>query len=280
MPPLFLSEDHGLRHGWRIALFLSALAVAFFLLGGLSSLLGQPDWMQNNWPPFAVLLVLSFGALHLEERPWRDLGLVPDRRFAREFGLGCLGGALLLGLAALVPWLLGAVDFTRAPGGGASQLLRTAWMMLGVSVFEELLFRGYLFQRLVEGLGRWPALILGAGLFALAHWGNPGMEGAVKVWATVNIALAALLLGLAWMRTRSLALPMGIHLTWNWVQGPLLGFGVSGTTAQGFLAPRLGDSPEWLTGGTFGLEASLPGSAVLVIAVLALALWKGRQEGA
>jgi len=278
MHTVFFSRDESLRQGWRIALFILALAAALFLLGGLESLLGRPAWMQNTWPGVGVLLGLSAGALRLEHRPLANLGLRLNGRFGMEFLLGCLMGAALLGAAALALHLAGGVTFQRTPGVGLSRLLWSAWFLLGVSLFEELLFRGYLFQRLAEGMGLWPALLLGGAFFAVAHWGNPGMSGGVKVWATLNIALAAVLLGLCWARTRSLALPFGVHLTWNWTQGSLLGFGVSGTHAKGLLTPVLADKPTWLTGGPFGLEASLPGCAVLVIAVVALALWKGRQE--
>lgn len=140
---------------------------------------------------------------------------------------------------------------------------------------EETLYRGYLFQRLVAGLGEWPAQLLMALLFALAHWGNPGMSGATMAWATLNIALAAVLLGLCYLRTKSLALPIGVHLGWNFTQGNLLGFGVSGTTdAPGLLQPVLHGKPDWLTGGAFGLEAGLPCALVCLAVVVALAMWK------
>jgi hypothetical protein len=108
------------------------------------------------------------------------------------------------------------------------------------------------------------------------HWGNPGMHGATKAWATVNIALAALLLGFCYLRTRSLALPIGVHLGWNWAQGSLLGFGVSGTTdIKGAWTPIFHGRPDWLTGGTFGLEASVICTLVCGVAVVALWRWKG-----
>jgi hypothetical protein len=113
------------------------------------------------------------------------------------------------------------------------------------------------------------------------HWGNPGMHGATKIWATVNIALAAVLLGLCYLRTRSLALPIGVHLGWNWAQGSLLGFGVSGTTdIKGLWTPVFHSKPEWLTGGAFGLEASLVCTLVCGVAILGLWRWKGLAPSA
>jgi hypothetical protein len=137
--------------------------------------------------------------------------------------------------------------------------------------------RGYPFQRLVEGAGPWVGQLVFAALFALMHWGNPGMHGATRAWATVNIALAALLLGFCYLRTRSLALPIGVHLGWNWAQGSLLGFGVSGTTdIKGAWMPVFHGRPEWLTGGAFGLEASAICTLVCGAAVFGLWRWRGR----
>jgi hypothetical protein len=145
-----------------------------------------------------------------------------------------------------------------------------------VALWEENLFRGFLFQRLVDGLGAWPAQVILALLFAQAHWGNPGMHGATKAWATLDIALAAVFLGLAYLRTRSLALPIGIHLGWNWTQGNVLGFGVSGTSVQhGWVHPVFQGKPEWMSGGAFGLEASLFGVLAVLVGILLLWWWQG-----
>ena len=91
------------------------------------------------------------------------------------------------------------------------------------------------------------------------------MTGIVKVMASINIFLASILFGLAFVRTRSLAMPLGLHWMANWVQGGILGFGVSGTEQLGLLKPVFGNVPAWLTGGQFGLEASLPGVICVLI---------------
>jgi membrane protease YdiL (CAAX protease family) len=154
-------------------------------------------------------------------------------------------------------------------------LAQGAWLFLWAALLEELLFRGFVFQRLVDGTGALTAQLLMAALFALAHWGNPGMEGTTEVWATIDTMLGALLLGLAYLRTGSLALPIGIHFGWNWVQGSVLVFDVSGMDQSGWLLPHLLDKPQWLTGGAFGPEASVFSVLVDATAVFALWRWKG-----
>jgi hypothetical protein len=91
------------------------------------------------------------------------------------------------------------------------------------------------------------------------------MTGATKLWASIKIFMASLLFGAAFLRTRSLALPVGIHFMANTVQGVVLGFGVSGTEEPRLLRPTMEHGPTYLTGGNFGLEASLPGLLVLTL---------------
>jgi membrane protease YdiL (CAAX protease family) len=102
------------------------------------------------------------------------------------------------------------------------------------------------------------------------------MEGSVKLAALLNIFLAGWMLGFCYLRTGSLALPMGVHFGWNWVQGSL-GFGVSGNASHGLWKPVLHDKALWLTGGDFGLEASAVSVGVIGLAVVGLALWKGTR---
>jgi len=145
-------------------------------------------------------------------------------------------------------------------------------------VLEELLFRGFVFQRLVDGIGAPPALVLMGALFAVAHWGNPGMEDSTELVASIDTALGGILLGLAYLRTGSLALPIGIHFGWNWMQGSLLGFDVSGFQQAGWLLPQLLDKPQWLNGGAFGPEASVFSVLVDAMAVLLLWRWRGLSQ--
>jgi hypothetical protein len=190
-----------------------------------------------------------------------------------------MGGLLLMLLVAGCIFVFHGLHWQRSGGANFPELMAGAWLYLAVAVNEELLFRGYVFQRLAKGTGTWISLVLMGLWFAYAHWDNPGMAGAVKAWATLNIFLAGLLMGLAYLKTRRLALPMGIHLGWNWAQGSLLGFGVSGTMdTRGWVNPVFEGRPEWLTGGAFGLEASLPCAVLCGAAILGLAFWKPRSQ--
>lgn len=180
---------------------------------------------------------------------------------------------MMLVVTALI-FVAGGVRFEPDPARGLAALAYGIWSFAWVAVLEELLFRGFVFQRLVDAASAPIALGLMAALFAIAHWGNPGMEGTTRVWATIDTVLGGIVLGQAYLRTGSLALPIGIHFGWNWIQGSILGFDVSGLDQAGWLLPQLLDKPQWLTGGSFGPEASV--FSVVADASIALMLWRWR----
>jgi membrane protease YdiL (CAAX protease family) len=224
-------------------------------------------------------LAASWLCLRLEGEALGSMGLRLGARFLCESLLGAALGVSILLASSLIIRGLGGFVWVRDVQVGLGDLFFAIVPFLAVSLYEELLFRGYAFQRAVRGVGRVPALLAFCLLFVAAHWNNPGMAGPARPLACLNIGLASLLLGLAFLKTNSLALPMGIHLGWNWSQGALLGFGVSGAGQHGFWVPVFGDMPRWLTGGEFGLEASLPCAAVCAAACLGLALWGSLSNG-
>jgi membrane protease YdiL (CAAX protease family) len=277
----FVNGKGSVRSGWKVFGFLLVLMASglCFSVAAKSFHVPRLGMVLGVWINLALVALASFICVGLEKRSFLDLGFHFGPRWLGEFLAGTFGGILLILLTALLVKGLGGFHWERAAGVGSRQLLTAAALFLGVGFNEELMARGYPFQRLVEGAGPWVGQLVFAALFALMHWGNPGMHGATKAWATVNIALAAILLGFCYLRTRSLALPIGVHLGWNWAQGSLLGFGVSGTTdIKGAWTPVFHGRPEWLTGGAFGLEASVICTLVCGAAILGLWLWRGREN--
>ncbi len=278
MKRLLFNRDGHLRNGWWALIFLAVLTALgvgqFWLLKGLE-LLGVPRGPWRRAVSLVVVLVATWLCTRLRRERLSSVGLVLDRRWARELGWGSAVGMGQILVAAFLVWVLGGVRLGLDPARSLPALASGLLLFLVVAVHEETLFRGFLFQRLRDGIGVWPTQVALAALFALAHWGNPGMEGGTKLWATLDIGIGALVLGLAYLRTRSLALPIGMHLGWNWMQGPVLGFGVSGMTSHSWFRPAFLDQPAWLTGGAFGLEASVFGVLVDLIALAALWSWKG-----
>lgn len=277
---IFINAHDEVRNGWKALGFITlvvaiSMAFNFALKPTIPFLKVHAILLPGSLLSGLIMLIPTALCLRAERAPFTSVGLLLNRRWFSEAAVGTALGMGLMILTALAILALGGFHWERNLAGTWPTLLSGAWLFLTVAIFEEVTFRGYLFQRLVRGMGEWPAQLLLAGLFALAHWQNPGMRGATKIWASLNIGMAAILLGLAFLKTRSLALPMGIHLGWNWAQGNLLGFGVSGTTTDpGFLKPVFHSRPEWLTGGSFGLEASLP----CLLIVGACCVWLARRR--
>lgn len=272
MTSFFFGSDGSLRSGWKVLLFVVGAGfcngAAFDLRLALPPALLGP-WLPAPWFSFLAFLILTWLFLREEGEPLASVGLCLDGAWAGRFLLGALAGAGLIALMALPGLLAGGFHLARNPATGLGTLGAGTWLYLAVAFSEELLFRGYPFQRLERGLGPWPTQVLVALAFAWVHWGNPGMSGATRAWASLNLAIAGFLLGLCYFRTRSLALPIGLHLGWNLAQGTILGFAVSGLAGAGWWKPVFHHArPPWLTGGSFGLEASLPCTLVGTVACL------------
>lgn len=280
MNRIFFASDGRLRNGWWIAVFIALLLASRLVYTPVSHALQQLGVPKDGLEPLRLgfLLLIIWFCVRLRREPLSSIGLVPDRRWLRELGIGAGFGIATALLAVAMIWLVGGVRLELDPARSPATLAYGVYAFVFVALFEELLFRGFVFQRLVAGVGARVALVAMGLLFATGHWDNPGMQGATLVWATTELFLGAVLLGMAYLRTRSLAMPVGIHFGWNWALGHLLGFGVSGFEQAGWFRPLLQDGPEWVTGGRFGPEASV--FAVIVDVLLILVLWKWKGASA
>lgn len=260
----FLNSKRQLRNGWWILIFFLVLAALLIpvMIGAQRNNMEVSIGMQA-----LIVMIASLTGQLLRRRPLTELIGTLNWHWLKELGVGSLIGSMLMLAPALILGIFGWVRW-QWNSEGISILLPSLLLFAGVALAEELLFRGFVFQRLIAGLGQWPAQFVIAAYFLLTHLSNPGMTGSVKVMASINIFLASLLFGLAFIQTKSLAMPIGLHWMANWMQGGILGFGVSGTKQSGLLIPIFKGAPAWLTGGQFGLEASLPG--IIICAVIML----------
>lgn len=223
----------------------------------------------------AALLVAALLLRVLDHRPFTAVGLAPSRQVHRELGIGLLAGVAPQLLIILLLFAVGAARYTGQAGsmaGWGGNVLRALAVLTVAAAAEEAVYRGYGFQALVRGLGLWPTLLVTSALFALAHGGNPS----VTPFALINIFLAGIVLGLAYMKTLSLWLVTALHVGWNWSMASLLDLPVSGLTVfdTPLYEPAVG-GPEWLTGGAFGPEGGLLGSAGLLLALVIAWRWPG-----
>lgn len=204
---------------------------------------------------------------------WRwNLGLFVRPAIAlRELLVGVVWGAALIGLCALLVAL--TTGLRHVPGEGFPWL-ELAVVFIPAAIHEELLFRGYVFQK-VHQWNRGAAIGLFAVLFAVLHGGNTSVSGL----GLVNILLGGILLSLAYERYCRLWFPIGLHLAWNVMTGPILGHEVSGYESMQSVFMEVGGGPAWLTGGEFGIEGSIWMTATEVLAIW-LMLETRRRGGA
>jgi uncharacterized protein len=249
------------------ALFLALAAVGSL---GANALFDALDVQRNTPLRLVVALVLAAVFIVAYKGFKRWIERAPDRELelagaGRELGLGLTIGSLLFAAMTGIVALLGGFEVLGLRGIGA------LWSMLALAVFsgvfEEIVFRGIVFRQLEAWLGSWIALALSSALFGALHIGNPG-----ATWfSSLAIAVeAGILLGAAYMVTRRLWLAIGIHAAWNFTQGWVFSVPVSGGDAPlGLLITRR-IGPDWLTGGDFGLEASVVAMVVATLAGLFL----------
>lgn len=195
----------------------------------------------------------------LEPDGW-PIGLVaPPANAVRELLFGVLFAAIVIGTCDLLLMLVAHAHHTRRDG---LPWLELATVFVPAAFHEELAFRGYLFQKL-RSVHRGVAFAFSSFLFAMLHLGNRSITPV----ALANIALAGILLALAYERYEQLWFPIGIHLSWNVLSGPVLGYSVSGYESQTTVLATTARGADWITGGAFGIEGSVYIAAVEIAAI-------------
>lgn len=209
-----------------------------------------------------LLVVVCFRLL-IDRKSLLSLGFT-WKRYEREAATGFLLGPALLGIGSLVLYATGHLQWMDMVWDGQAFWLSFALMLL-VALSEEAVFRGYILNNLLEGMNRWMAWIITAMLFALAHTNNTGINGV----AMINLLLGGLLLGLNYIFTKNLWFSIFFHFSWNFFQGPVLGYPVSGLKLPALLQQETSNH-VLVTGAQFGFEGSIINTALSVVALMAL----------
>jgi membrane protease YdiL (CAAX protease family) len=287
----FIDPKGHLRSGWRLAIFVVAFLICLqvtqaLLLVALSTALhrssleiGGTLWgvvASHGALLISALLVGSACQALLEELPFAALGCSVHRGWLSNLLIGSALGAGSLFLAALLTTITRGTRFSFDPAGFkliGETLFVSILVFLFAAAAEEMLFRGYVLQTLTRANIAWLGVLLTSVPFAAAHLKNPNV---VAGFTFVNTALAGVWLAVAYLRTRSLWLPFGLHWSWNWAQASLLGLPVSGIQrlAPAPLLKAMNAGPDWLTGGAYGLE----GGAACTIALLisTVVIWRSK----
>ncbi len=280
---------------WRSAGRLVADIVLFYVIGTLITMflcvplfliqkaLGM-EMQEGSLPSLfleRLLMLVGYLSAAVLVLRWRNLPLSLLGMSLRGRGKDLLAG---LGVAVLLyavgfgtSLLMGTVEIASVEWV-PRDLLGTLLFFLLVAVTEEVMLRGFVLGRMLSaGMNCFVALFLSSVLFSAMHLFNPNFA----LLPFVNILLAGCLLGASFLYTRNLCFPVVLHWFWNWLQGPVLGYEVSGMdSGETLLTLRLTGS-DLLTGGSFGFEGSLLCTVLLVVGTLAIVGYyerRGRKE--
>jgi membrane protease YdiL (CAAX protease family) len=189
----------------------------------------------------------------------------------RELALGVVIGSMTF--LVVIGLLTGSGVFQIDGSNSWSVMLSPLAELTLVAFFEEILFRGVILRNLETWVGRVPALLMSSGLFALAHLPNDG----ISLPGIAVTIVAGLMFGAAYLATRRLWLPIGIHFSWNFMSDAVFSLPTSGHPAKGLMQGQL-SGPDWLSGGTYGIEASLVTLMVISAVTLWLVWWPFRHR--
>jgi membrane protease YdiL (CAAX protease family) len=255
--------------GWMLLLFV-VMAIGYALIQGLSG----PNALDVL--KVSLACVAGFGvyalAVRLCEGRWpEELSL---KAAPLDLLAGVVVGSVIMAMVVGILCLLGVYEVSGPHAG-------SPWRMAAIAIesgfMEELIARAILMRLLMRAFGAWPSLVIQAALFGAAHLGNPNATPTAAIAIAVE---AGFLLAAFYLLTGRLWMSVGVHVAWNFTQGWLWGAPVSGTdrTPSLFTSGPKPGAPEFLSGGDFGPEASLP-CIVVGTAVAAIVLWWAWKKG-
>lgn len=275
---VFYDSTGRLRIGWRLLIFYALVVVCLIALALIViQVVPRGQAKLTGGPILAAGCVFAtwFCLRRLEGQPLSAAGIGLDRPWLRHLGIGFAAGGAAIVICWVVYRAAGWATVTRPTYDllFVGEVAACVMVMAGAAVYEELAMRGYPFQ----ALARWNLpvafLLLGA-VFAVGHGFSPG---AVQLMPMINLFLAHMIFALAYLRTRSLWLPIGLHLGWNITQGNLLGMSVSGNPQQtSFLQTEL--QQNFWTGGAFGPEGGLVVTLLALVVLVCMWLWMPQRS--
>lgn len=269
---IFINNDRRLRAGWRLLVqFILMFLCVGFLLTAVHSIWTTPSRLITTLSSFlGTIASIWLAAVLLDQRSIRDYGLNFNKNWAIDFFAGAGIAGTAISVVFLLEWGMGWIvierygwEFTAVPTFSRS-LINYLLIMLMVGFYEELLSRGYQILNLAEGLqyGKigtrgavFLAVIITSIIFGILHYNNPN----ASLTSSMNIIVAGIILAIPYVITGSIALSVGLHFSWNFFQGGIWGFPVSGLNFDTPVVQIQQQGNLIWTGGEFGPEAGLMG---------------------
>ena len=196
----------------------------------------------------------------------------------KGFGINALLGVGVavgvIGVGTLLLYSGGSLSFKGMNFDPLNFSVSTLFFIL-VAFVEEIIVRGYVLSNLMESMNRWLALFISALIFSIMHSGNPD----ITLMAALNIFVAGILLGVNYIYTKNLWFAIFFHFAWNFFQGTIIGYHVSGLSIETGLFEIFVNGPDEITGGLFGFEGSAFALILQIIAIVALAMYYESKYG-
>lgn len=274
---LFGTDGH-LRSGYRFAIFVAAFLFIYIAATTVVYLIFMPYglipfFVADGIVGTALAVIVGYVCTrYLEYLPFSALGAWYGKRWIVNFAYGMALGIGTFTLAAVIGIALGNLRFSfnnEVAFGSILNTLALSFIVFFVrAALEEAIFRGYILQTFVRSGLTTFAIVLTSVLFASLHNRNPS-----ATWMSwMNTFIAGVWFGIAYLKTRELWFPFGLHLAWNWAQGSIFGIEVSGLTeiVPAPLMREIDLGPAWITGGDYGLEGGILTTIALIISTLVI----------
>jgi len=286
-------ETDFLRAGWRIlafvVIFLLVTAVAMFSVRAILGGLPRGSDLQFTIMALAATVAVFIARKYVDKKSLSSLGHTFDKFAVLDIFAGIVNSALVMaGMYFVLLWT-NLVEFNGfswwTDAASADAVFRLAVLPIMFAVlykltivawWEELVFRGYIFQNMVSGMGLIWSVVISSLVFGILHSLNPD----ATILSSLLIALITPQLIYAYLKTGQLWLPMGLHLGWNFFQASVFGFAASGQVSPSLIS-QTPVGPEWLSGGGFGAEGSVLIIPLTVISIFLIHYWvrATRQPG-
>ena len=208
---------------------------------------------------FFMVILLWLFMKFIDKQPFIQIGLQTKGRL-KEFNYGIFLGFIIMGAAFLFLFSINEIVFVDF-SFNLNKVLLSIVLFTGVSVFEEVVFRGYMLKNLLESFNPYLALFISSIFFSLVHGSNPN----VTTLGLCNIFLAGFFLGASYVFTKNLWFPIALHFSWNFFQS-MFGFKVSGLDSYSIIEFTIPEN-NMLNGGEFGFESSYLSIIILILGI-------------
>jgi len=261
------------HNGWIKSLLAFLLLIIPYVLGPVILLIAGYDLskMSSGKIDLNTMIILEYSMIFfmvillwlfmkfIDKQPFIQIGLQTKGRL-KEFNYGIFLGFIIMGAAFLFLFSINEIVFVDF-SFNLNKVLLSIILFMGVSVFEEVVFRGYMLKNLLESFNPYLALFISSIFFSLIHGSNPN----VTTLGLCNIFLAGFFLGASYVFTKNLWFPIALHFSWNFFQS-MFGFKVSGLDSYSIIEFTIPEN-NMLNGGEFGFESSYLSIIILILGI-------------